>query len=93
MIMMEDSDKSRISSGDNPGHVSRAFCDERHRGLEKFMDLKFEKVMGKLKAIDKKVDGIQGERKEEKRDWWDIGKKIIVGVALIVFTYVLTTWG
>jgi len=55
------------------------------------MDLKFEKVMGKLKDIDKKVDGIQNERKEKQRDWWDVGKKIIAGVTIAVFTYILTT--
>jgi len=78
---------SKRKRDDNPGGVSRAFCDERYGQFS-------ERVFEKLNGIDEKVDELREEKKKGGRDWRLLGFSIVgsitTGVVMLVITSLIS---
>ena len=64
---------------DNPaGYVTKTFCDER-----------FQRVVDKLETIDKKIDDLKSEKREESHALRNAILSLIVGAALALLGFAL----
>lgn len=93
----------------NPGYVTRAECAKTVRKfngelktIKKALvggDMRggLVKDVGDMKAtlnqIDKWRRQEEASQQSKGRDWVDIAKKLGTGVAIVIFTYLLTTFG
>jgi len=66
---------------DNPNskYVTLTFCNER-----------FNRIMDKLDAIDKKVDELKNQRRQSGRDWKLALLSILSGSTVAAITWILS---
>ena len=63
----------------NSKYVTLTFCNER-----------FNRIMDKLDAIDKKVDELKKQRRQSGRDWKLAFLSILSGSAVAIITWLLS---
>ena len=71
----------------NPGYVTKPFCDERHSRTEALFEEKFKNAFSKLDSIEDKVDGLKteiGARSWKPRDY----AVIVVSVVALAGTII-----